>query len=416
MNAATTSLAELCDFVGVQIDPAAGVGDVYVGLEHVTSGRFIRSSVGKAGDVQSSKYVFEPGDVLYGKLRPYLDKAVIASERGICTTELLVLRAKPGVDPKFLIGIVHAPDFVAHAISGTTGSQHPRTSWSHVSGFRLPAFSQEEMATVSRVIWTIHDFLAANEHLVVAGESLKRVIARNLFSKGLHGVAQKNLNGGRVPGNWDVIPLGSLGRIGSGTTPDRTNARYWRDGTIPWITSGRMYEREVEGSSERVTSEAMAGGRLPLLKPGAVLIAIVGQGRTLGHCAVLRVEATVSRHVGYVQPDLARMVPEYLRGFLESRYDYLRQLASGNGSTRAALTGAILRAIQVPVPPTLDEQHEIVAILEAIDRKIELHRRKAAALEGLLKATLHKVTTGQIRPADFEIPAIAGSSLAEVVS
>jgi hypothetical protein len=92
MTEALVRLGDLCEFVGVQVDPTSRADDVYVGLEHVASGRFERSGQGKASDVQSSKYTFKPGDVLYGKLRPYLDKAVLAGDAGICTTELLVLR------------------------------------------------------------------------------------------------------------------------------------------------------------------------------------------------------------------------------------------------------------------------------------------------------------------------------------
>jgi len=404
----TVRLADLCDFVGVQVDPTSHAG-LYVGLEHVVSGRFVRASEGKASDVLSSKYAFKPGDVLYGKLRPYLDKAVLVSDTGICTTELLVLRPKPGVDPRFLVAVVHAPRFIEHAIAGTTGVQHPRTSWNHIADFELPAFGLDEQRQIATLLWELHDAIAANEAVIEAGADLKRTAMRALFTRGLRGEAQKETEIGVIPESWNVVPLGSLGRIGSGTTPDRKNPDFWRDGNIPWITSGRMYEREITSSDTCVTSRAIESSSLPLLKAGAVLIAIVGQGKTLGHCAILRVDATISRHVGFIQADQDVIVPEYLRGYLEARYDYLRQLASGNGSTRAALTGGILKVVPVPLPPTLDEQREIVTILDAIDRKIDLHKRKRAVLDELFKALLHKLMTGEVRVADLDLSALGSS-------
>jgi type I restriction enzyme S subunit len=166
-----------------------------------------------------------------------------------------------------------------------------------------------------------------------------------------------------------------------------------------------MYEREITGSEVMVTSLAITKSSLPLLQPGAILIAIVGQGKTLGHVAMLRCEATISRHVGYVQPNTALVVPTFLRAFLESQYEGLRQIASGNGSTRAALTAGNLRPLPVPLPPTLDEQREIVAVLDAIDRKIDLHKRKRAVLDELFKSLLHKLMTGEIRVADLDLSA-----------
>jgi type I restriction enzyme S subunit len=233
---------------------------------------------------------------------------------------------------------------------------------------------------------------------------------RELFRNGLNREALKESEIGPIPETWSLVNLASLGRVGSGTTPDRTRSEYWRDGSIPWITSGRMYEREINGSDERVTKFAVKDSNLPILNPGAVLIAIVGQGKTLGHCALLNVEASISRHVGYIQADEKVVDARYLRGFLESQYDRLRQLASGNGSTRAALTGALLNAVQVPLPSSLDEQREIVSILDAIEHKIDLHRRKRALLDELFNSLLHGLMTGTVRVTDIDLPPLEATS------
>src|SRR5215469_11812330 len=158
---ASMRLSDLCDFVAVPVDPKGHPAAVYVGLEHIPSGRFKRIGEGQAAEVQSAKYAFQPGDVLYGKLRPYLDKAVLASDAGVCTTELLVLRPKSGVDPRFVVSVVHAPTFVQHAIAGTTGVQHPRTSWNHIADFALPEFDTDEQANIGRLLWEVHRAITA---------------------------------------------------------------------------------------------------------------------------------------------------------------------------------------------------------------------------------------------------------------
>ena len=57
-------------------------------------------------------------------------------------------------------------------------------------------------------------------------------------------------------------------------------------------------------------------------------------------------------------------------------------------------------------PPTLDEQRDIVAILDAIDGKIDLHKKKRAVLDELFKSLLHKLMTGEIRVADLDLSAL----------
>lgn len=407
MADAIMRLGDLCNFVSVQVDPADCADDVYVGLEHVASGRLARIGEGTAGDVQSSKYAFEVGDVLYGKLRPYLDKAVLADDAGICTTELLVLRPKEGVDPRFLVGVMHAPDFLDYAVAGTTGVQHPRTSWNHIRDFELPDFDPDEQAGIGGLLWKVHESISANERVAEACADLKRAAMRALFTRGLRGEAQKETEIGLMPESWDAVALGALGRVGNGSTPKKTIPEYWQGGAYPWLTSAKVYDREIVAADSFVTERALRECHLPRVEPGAILIAITGQGKTLGHCAVLRMQATVNQHIAYVATDLTRADPSFVRGYLETQYDYLRQVGSGGGSTKGALTCAFLRGMPIPFPP-LAEQHEIVAILDAIDRKIALHRRKRAVLDALFKALLHKLMTGAIRVADLDLSALGG--------
>ena len=72
------------------------------------------------------------------------------------------------------------------------------------------------------------------------------------------------------------------------------------------------------------------------------------------------------------------------------------------------LNTAAIDSLLLPLPPTLSEQLEIIAVLDAIDRKIDLHRRKRAVLEELFKALLHKLMTGEIRVGELDLGAATG--------
>lgn len=239
-------------------------------------------------------------------------------------------------------------------------------------------------------------------------DALKRATMRELFTRGLRGEPQKETEIGPMPESWSTAQLGSLGKIGNGSTPKKSISAYWDGGKFPWLMSAKVYNRNIVTADQFITQTALDECHLPILKPGAVLIAITGQGKTLGHCAVLNIEATINQHIAYVQTDTDKAEPSFLRGFLETQYEYLRQIAAGGGSTKGALTCAFLRGLTVPLP-TMDEQREIVAILDAIDRKIDLHKQKRAVLEELFKALLHKLMTGEIRVSDLDLSALNGS-------
>ncbi len=407
-------LSDLCDFVAVQVDPSRRADGIYIGLEHVASGRFVGIGEGKAFDVHSAKYAFQPGDVLYGKLRPYLDKAIVVNDYGICTTELLVLRPKYGVDPRFVVSIVHAPSFLAHAVAGTTGVQHPRTSWNHIANFELPRFGSDEQNKIASLLWGVHEAITANEAVIETGLHLKHAAMRVLFTRGLRGEPQKETEIGPVPESWNARTILELCDILSGGTPRKSIAEYWR-GDIPWVSGKDLKTPALDDTIDHITNEGVeAGSRIA--PDGAVLILVRGMG-----LAKDLPVAVINRPMAFNQ-DVKALV---LRGDFDGRFlrsaiyvnkeRLLSQIVpSAHGTMTLNLND--IETFKVACPNDSTEAEEIVAILDAIDRKIDLHRRKRAVLGELFKALLHKLMTGEIRVADLDLSALEPKKATEVAA
>lgn len=374
-------------------------------------------------DIASGTY-FERGDVLVGKITPSFENGKQALIRdlptpfGYATTEVIPLhRRSTQQDSRFLFYYLLHPDvrhFVAERMEGATGRQ--RVPESVLLEVPIPQFRREEQNQISDALELLQTAVGAEVACMRYAQDLKRAAVRVLFTRGLRGEAQKETDIGLVPESWDVVPLGTLGRIGNGSTPKKATREYWENGHFPWLTSAKVYDRDIVAADQFVTDAALRECHLPVLEPGAILIAITGQGKTLGHCAVLRARATVSQHVAYVAPNLERANPSFLRGYLETQYAFFRQVGAGGGSTKGALTCAFLREVRVPLPRSLGEQDEIVRVLDAIDRKIDLHRRKRAVLDDLFKALLHKLMTGEIRVADLDLSALTAKPAPEAAA
>ena len=118
-------------------EPLAGVA--YIGLEHIESGtgKFISSMDGTQTESESTVSHFCVGDVLFGKLRPYLAKAVIAYGDGVCTTELLVLRPN-SMDSGYLLSCLLLDGFIKTVDASTFGAKMPRADWTFISNLLLP--------------------------------------------------------------------------------------------------------------------------------------------------------------------------------------------------------------------------------------------------------------------------------------
>jgi type I restriction enzyme S subunit len=372
------------------------------------------------GAIASGTY-FQRGDLLVARITPSFEngKQALALDMsapfGYATTEVIPLHPREARhDPRLLFFYLLHPDVrhhVAERMEGTTGRQ--RVPENVLLDLPMPAFDADEQTGIADALEAIRRASAAESECERAAHELKRAAMRELFTRGLRGEAQKETEIGPAPENWDVVPLGSLGRVGNGSTPKKSIREYWEGGDFPWLTSAKVYDRDIVEADQFVTATALRECHLPQVEPGGIVIAITGQGKTLGHCAVLRIRATINQHLAYVATDLERADPSFIRGYLETQYDYFRQVGAGGGSTKGALTCAFLRSVPVPFPPTLQEQREVVSILDAIDRKIELHQNKRSVLDDLFKALLHKLMTGEIRVADLDLSALAPARVAE---
>jgi len=168
------------------VDPANAGAKRYIGLEHIEPGNIRLKHWGKADDVRSLKTAFQQGDVLYGKLRPYLDKAVLAEWDGICSTDILVIRTQSSLLPEFLAYLVHTSQFIDYAISTTTGVNHPRTSWKALQKFSIPLPPLAEQREIARMLQAVDAKIAAEERRLAALEELFKTLLHLLMTAKLY--------------------------------------------------------------------------------------------------------------------------------------------------------------------------------------------------------------------------------------
>jgi type I restriction enzyme S subunit len=110
----------------------------YVGLEHVPRRSLWMNEIGAAGEVTSSKWRFQPGDVLFGKLRPYFHKVVVASVSGVCSTDIIVCRPLSAALAGFALAAISSDKVVAHVTAAAEGTRMPRTSWKELAAVKVP--------------------------------------------------------------------------------------------------------------------------------------------------------------------------------------------------------------------------------------------------------------------------------------
>ncbi len=200
-----------------------------------------------------------------------------------------------------------------------------------------------------------------------------------------------------------MVELGSLAKVGNGSTPKRANEAYWEGGTIPWLNSTKIHDRFITEADQFVTPQAVKECHLPKVAPNSLLVAITGQGKTLGNSAITRIETCINQHLAYAQFHSPKIVPDFVLWFMQTRYDYLRSIAHGGGSTKGALTCGFLKTLPIPVPST-DEQKEIVTVFQTLEDKQGTAANKQSALQDLFRTLLHELMTAKIRVHELDLP------------
>jgi type I restriction enzyme S subunit len=259
----------------------------------------------------------------------------------------------------------------------------------------------DEQRQIAAVLNLTRQAIHQQDRMLDLMGELKMAALRQLFTHGLNDERLKQTGIGPIPESWDVVTLGSVAKVGNGSTPKRGNAAYWEDGSISWLNSSRIHDKFITEPDQFVTELAVKECHLPRVQPGSLLIAITGQGKTLGNSALVRFETCINQHLAYAQFTSAEVIPEFVLWFLQTRYDHLRSVAQAGGSTKGALTCGYLKTYPLPLP-SLAEQRTIAEVLNAVENKQSVHQCWRRTFVELFETLLHAFMTAQIRPAELD--------------
>ncbi|WHX92020.1 restriction endonuclease subunit S [Peribacillus simplex] len=131
----------------------------------------------------SSKNVFYANDVLYGRLRPYLDKVIVADEGGVCSTEILPIRGYYGIYPKYLMYALKRPDFLQYIDSKMYGMKMPRLGTEDGRNALLPLPPYNEQVRITSRIEELFALCSTLKEEIKQKEQSSSVINKSVFTK-----------------------------------------------------------------------------------------------------------------------------------------------------------------------------------------------------------------------------------------
>jgi len=370
----------------------------------------------RAPDEITSGTYFERGDILLSKITPSFENGKqgkaddLPSGFGYASTEVIPIRPHRDADGLYLFYYLLHPEVREHLVAtmeGSTGRQRvPENAVRKLTMPYAPAAEQRRISAVLREAQSAVEIQAAT---VTTTRELKQAVMRQVFACGVRQGSQVESEFGPLPAEWPTVPLGTCCTVQSGVTKGRDIAANEAI-EVPYLRVANVQDGHIDLSEVKTIAIRRDELARFLIRDGDVLLTEGGDLDKLGRGFIWRgqiANCVHQNHVFAVRAHRDVLLPEFLAYLVQSPYGRAYFLAVAHKTTNlATINSTKLKAFPVPLPP-LDEQREIVRVLEAIDRKIDLHERKRATLQELFDTLLHDLMTGRLR-----VDALAPDALA----
>jgi type I restriction enzyme, S subunit len=185
--------------------------------------------------------------------------------------------------------------------------------------------------------------------------------------------------------------LGDLTTIGTGSTPSRDEPANF-GGSIPWVKTTEVNWLSISETEEKLSEKGFEAVRKRIFPKGSIVVAMYGQGKTRGQCAILGVDACVNQACAVLAPS-PRFDTVYLYEVLRLSYDKLRSLSQGGNQPNLNLQ--IVKDFRVPIPP-LPQQKEFASYVTKIRDLQDLQAAGRQCLERLYLSMNHRAFEGEL--------------------
>ena len=390
--------------------------EMTLALEHVESwsGRYTDAGSGMALESQLKR--FEAGDVLFGKLRPYLAKVTCPDKPGVCVGEFLVLRPRnEKMSSGFLQRVLCSKPVIDAVNASTFGAKMPRAEWQFIGNMEQAVPPLPEQTAIVRFLdhadRRIRRYIRAKQKLMVLLEEQKQAIIHQAVTGQIDIRTSQPYPAYKpsgvkwltdVPADWGLVRLKEVAQVQTGLTlgKDYRGAQtisrpYLR---VANVQTGRLDLTHVK-SIDVPPSEAEG----TTLLNGDVLMTEGGDIDKLGRGCVWRDEIRGCLHQNHIFAVRCRqntLHPEFLVGLMASQHGRAYfQLTAKQTTNLASTNSSTLRAFPVPLPMLEDQISILRAISEktnALDNAIGRTERKIDLLHEYRTRLIADVVSGKL--------------------
>lgn len=376
----------------------------YIGLENIESqtGKFVKTGIQVD---KSENIVVEIGDVLFGKLRPYLRKYWRATFTSTASSEFLVFQSSE-LDMNFLYYAIQSDSFIEEVNTSTYGSKMPRASWEYIKNMRI-AFptslvEQQKIADfLDKKTAQLDKVKALLEEQIQKLRDYRASLIYETVTKGLDKTVPMKDSGidwiGQVPEGWGVIKFKYLGDVKQGLTYSPSDI-VDKDEGILVLRSGNI-QNGILDFNNNVYVKTKVAESIVLRKNDILITARNGSPVLIGKNAIIDtdIKATFGAFMMVFRANKS-LFAKFAFYLMNVSFNFYRTFFTT--STVNQLTAAIFNGIEVPLP-SIYEQKKITDFLDQktvqIDKLIQIKNQQIENINKQRQTLIYDYVTGKRR-------------------
>jgi type I restriction enzyme S subunit len=388
------ALLDLVTIKSGQVDPRdAAYRDLpLIAPDHLApkTGRLIKKETAATQGAISGKYLVRPGDVIYSKIRPYLQKAYKCDFVALCSADMYPLTPRPGVDSSFILHSVLAHDFTNFAVSVSARSGIPKINREELAEYRMLVPGSAEQRAIGHALDDSDQVIAALEKIIAKKQAIKQGMLQELLT------GRTRLPG--FTGIWNEVSLGKSGTVSGGGVDKISRPNESKVLLLNYMDVYRTEFIDKKTATQIVTAPPIKISNCSVRMGDVFFTPTSETPEDIARSAV----ANSDLHNVVYSYHLVRWRPgpgwdsSYL-AYVFSTESFRIQastLASGSG-TRYVISMPGFRSMKVLQPP-IDEQRAIGNALKDVSAEIEILKRRLVKARAIKTGMTQQLLSGRV--------------------
>ena len=354
--------------------------DLDVELENLISNSGIL--VGDTSVRTQTTSSFRKGDILFGRLRPYLNKWWLAEKDGVKSGEIWALETSSKYSNSFAYLLVQSRKFLETA-NVTSGTKMPRADWRSLTAITFKSPSKPEQTHLGLFFSRLDSQIAESRAVLEKSRQLKKAMLAKMFPTNGEKIPEIRFKG--FEGEWECRKFSDVAELRRGLTYSPLDIS--PNGIRVLRSSNIDEENYIEKNDDVFVCERAVN--IPLVQNGDILItAANGSSRLVGKHAIIQTSMPAV-HGGFML--LAKTEnPYFLNASMSSTWylDFIRIFVAGGNGAIGNLSIGDLNEQEILIPKTLEEQTAIGNFFRQLDETIALQSAEVEKLNQLKKGLL----------------------------